>query len=103
MQIFNINLRLLIFFSALFFIFISRSFAAIDLSDIGLGAKVLGMGGAYAGFADDSSAIFTNPAGLAKGKELGFISMNGTMLGDINYFMLGASDTSPLGPFANVD
>ncbi|MFA6431515.1 MAG: S-layer homology domain-containing protein [Candidatus Margulisiibacteriota bacterium] len=99
MQIFKSNLRGLFFFSALIFLFLTKAYGVIDLTDIGIGARSMGMGGAYAGFADDSSAIFTNPAGLAKGKDLGFISMNGTMLGDINYFMLGASDNSPLGRF----
>ena len=73
--------------------------AAIDLSEIGVGARPLGMGKAYAGKADDASAIFLNPAGLAKNDALNIVSMSGSMLSDVNYIMLGASDISPLGKF----
>src|SRR3989338_3520500 len=73
--------------------------AAIDLSEIGVGARPLGMGKAYAGKADDASAIFLNPAGLAKNDALNIVSMSGSMHSDVNYIMLGASDISPLGKF----
>jgi len=75
----------------------SAAFAALDLSEIGVGARPLGMGKAYVGLADDASAIFTNPAGLSLNKNLNIISMSGVMLGDVNYILLGASDSSPFG------
>ena len=73
--------------------------AALDLSEIGVGARPLGMGKAFVGAADDASAIFINPAGLSRNDNLNMVSMAGTMLGDINYVMLGASDLSPMGKF----
>jgi long-chain fatty acid transport protein len=46
----------------------------------GIGARALGMGGAYVAVADDSTAVFCNPAGLAqmegRGVNLGLYSMS---------------------------
>lgn len=39
---------------------------------LGVGARALGMGGAYAGLANDYSAIFYNPAGLGQIKRMEF-------------------------------
>ncbi|MFH1386063.1 MAG: PorV/PorQ family protein [bacterium] len=71
--------------------------AALDLSEIGVGARPLGMGKAFLALADDASAIFTNPAGLAQNKERNFTSMSGTLLGEINYVMFGAAENFPFG------
>jgi hypothetical protein len=38
--------------------------------DLGIGTRALGMGGAYLGVADDYSATFWNPAGLAQIRRL---------------------------------
>ncbi|MBN3032657.1 MAG: S-layer homology domain-containing protein [Candidatus Saganbacteria bacterium] len=73
--------------------------AALDLSEIGVGARPLGLGKAYTAVADDASALFTNPAGLALSNSLDIISMSGAMLGDVNYFLLGAADITPVGRF----
>ena len=35
------------------------------LFDIGMGARALGMGGAFVAVADDANALYYNPAGLA--------------------------------------
>jgi hypothetical protein len=77
----------------------STAMAALDLSEIGVGARPLSLGKAYFALADDASAIFTNPAGLSRNKSLNLISMSGAMLGDVNYIMLGVSEMSPLGKF----
>lgn len=73
------------------------AYAALDLSEIGVGARPLGMGRAYVGAADDASSIFINPAGLSRNNNLNVISMSGQMLGDVNYLLLGAADNSPIG------
>lgn len=70
-----------------------------NLGEIGVGARPLGMGKAFLGVADDASAIFLNPAGLAMEPSLKVISMTGKLLEDINYISLGASGKSPYGIF----
>jgi len=37
-----------------------------DLGEVGVGARPLSLGKAYVGYAQDASAIFLNPAGLAE-------------------------------------
>lgn len=85
-------------FCTLIFAF-SPAFAALDLSEIGVGARPLGMGKAFISLADDASAVFLNPAGLARNNNLNLVSMSGTMFGDVNYLVVGAADNSPLGKF----
>lgn len=58
---------------------------------LGSGARALGLGGTYTGIADDYSAIWWNPAGLAQVKR---IEVQGTILrtgfsNDANYYGLG--------------
>lgn len=73
------------------------AYAALDLSEIGVGARPLGLGKAYVAVADDASALFTNPAGLSQNDNLNIVSMSGSLLGDVNYLLLGAADMSPVG------
>jgi len=78
----------------------STVYAALDLGEIGVGARPLGMGKAFVGAADDASAIFLNPAGLSRNDNLNLVTMTGNMLGDVKYILLGASDDiSPIGKF----
>jgi len=68
---------------------------------LGSGARALGMGGTYTGIADDYSAIWWNPAGLAQVKR---IEVQGTLLrtgysNDASYFgraMEGKTDAMRL-------
>jgi len=63
-----------------------------DPGNIGVGGRPMGMGKAFVGIANDTSAIFMNPAGLAAVDKPQFISMYGTMLGGESvYNLLGGS------------
>jgi hypothetical protein len=55
---------------------------------MGVGARALGMGSAFTAIADDSTAAFWNPAGLAKLKrdEASFMHANLTLDRDYNFF-----------------
>jgi hypothetical protein len=66
-----------------------------DPLTIGIGARALGMGGAYTAIAEDADAIFNNPAGLGEIDSMKFTSMAGTVLEEINYTVLGG--IYPLG------
>jgi hypothetical protein len=63
----------------------------LDPTEIGVGARPLGMGKAFTGIADDGSAIFTNPAGLSQNKALTVISMAGSLMTEVPYTVIGAS------------
>ncbi|NQT29624.1 MAG: S-layer homology domain-containing protein [Candidatus Saganbacteria bacterium] len=71
--------------------------AMVDIGEIGVGARTLGMGSAFVGGVDDASSIFTNPASLVLNPNLNILSMSGQMLMDVNYLVVGAADTSPIG------
>ncbi|MFA5876136.1 MAG: hypothetical protein WC901_05615, partial [Candidatus Margulisiibacteriota bacterium] len=81
-----------IFFLGLNFspVFASTS-SIIDIGDIGVGARPLGMGKAVAGLVSDNSAIFLNPAGLASVKRLNILTMSAKMLSDVDYITLAVS------------
>ncbi len=88
----RISITLILVFS-----FFSPAFAVVDIGDIGMGARPLSLGKAYAGGVDDATSIFTNPAGMAWNRNLNITSMSGTLLSDINYILFGVSDYSPIG------
>ena len=97
--IYIVLLSIHILFFLIAYCFMLPAFAALDLSEIGVGARPLGMGKAYFAVADDASAIFTNPAGLGLSDRLNYTSMSGVMLNDANYLMLGISDSFLIGKF----
>lgn len=51
-----------------------------DMLSIGVGARALGMGGAFAAVADDASTMYWNPAGMVnvKGVEVSSVKLIGT-------------------------
>jgi len=74
--------------SLLIFIFISvLAFpqGIVSLLDIGMGARTLGMGGAFTGLADDEQALFYNPAGLATLARLRLNSLYESRFGLASY------------------
>ncbi len=87
-----------IIITVLFLISLTFSLVAQELSgipaafvDVGFGARPLGLGGAYVGYANDVNSVLWNPAGLARteGKEATFTTQNHFKI--IKYNFLGYS------------
>jgi len=67
---------------------------------IGVGARPLGMGGAFVAVADDANSVYWNPAGLTSLKGMEFTSMYSQQLGIIDYnFLAFASPFENIGNF----
>lgn len=66
-----------------------------DIFNIGAGARSMAMGGAFTGLADDASAPYFNPAGLAHLDEHQIMAMHAPLFLDSNYNYL--SSVNPLG------
>lgn len=73
---------------------------AADPTRISVGARILGMGKAYLGRADDIGSLFINPAGLAKINEWQATSMSGKFINEFNYLNLGFAYPTRFGTFA---
>lgn len=79
----------------------SASLAAVignteDPFKISVGARSMGMGGAWAAVIDGSNNMFNNPAGMYD-QSLQMSSMYTSLLGDVNYMVLGANWPVGLG------
>jgi len=70
-----------------------------DITEIGVGARPLGMARAFNSIADDGSSIFTNPAGLANIETYSIVSMSGNLMNEVPYIMLGGCRNTPWGVF----
>jgi hypothetical protein len=89
----------------------AQAFAAAYTNEslaIGVGARALGMGGAYVGVADDSTAVYWNPAGLPKikhmevatiqqGRQYGTSGLN--EVGSQYFFLSGGLTVPQIGSF----
>ena len=73
---------------------------AAPFLEIGIGARAVGMGGAFVGTADDASALFWNPSGIARSPNMQFLFMHADWLADISFDFAGFS--IPLGPFGSI-
>ncbi|MGB9613505.1 MAG: S-layer homology domain-containing protein [Candidatus Margulisiibacteriota bacterium] len=60
-----------------------------DPMAIGVGARSLGMGRAYVGVAEDSDALFSNPAGIARATGPRLSTMYTSLMDDIGYTVIG--------------
>ncbi|MFA4858887.1 MAG: PorV/PorQ family protein [Candidatus Margulisiibacteriota bacterium] len=60
-----------------------------DPLQIAVGARPLGMGKAYVAVAEEAETLFINPAGLGMIKSAKLTSMYTTLMGDVNYMMVG--------------
>ncbi|MFC1767202.1 PorV/PorQ family protein [Candidatus Margulisiibacteriota bacterium] len=70
-----------------------------DPTRIGVGARTLGMGKAFVGLADDASAIFMNPAGIAQLTEPQGTSMTTKLIQIIDYLTIGGVYPTEYGNF----
>lgn len=61
-----------------------------------LGARPMGMGGAFVGLADDVNSIFVNPAGVASVRQESVLVATRFMQGR-EYTMIGGVEQTPLG------
>ncbi len=67
---------------------------------IPVGARALGMGGAFVGIADDATAMFWNPAGLARATQAEVLVNHAAWLADINFNWGGVM--LPVGEFGTL-
>jgi len=70
---------------------------AADVTRLGVGARLLGMGKMFAGYSDDVSAMFLNPAGLTNLEDLQLLSMSGKFINSVNYLTLAAAAPTSFG------
>lgn len=109
----KINLLITFFIAAVYLVNISavnaQSFvsnvskkgtSAAPFLSISQGARASGMGSAFVAVADDQSAIYWNPAGLAKLTGVGILAEHTRWIADIDYNFFAA--TYNLGNFGTV-
>ncbi len=68
-----------------------RGTSAAPFLSIGQGARAVSMGGAFVGIANDASALYWNPAGIAELDGGNFIFDHTQWFGDINYNFLAGT------------
>lgn len=98
-----VNIYLKVLISVCFFLllalwneFLEVSFAAAEPASfllIGVGARPLGMGGAFTALADESSTIYWNPAGLSLLKKREISGMYGSLFKDTSYSFVSYAQT----------
>lgn len=68
--------------------------------DIGVGARALGMGGAYTALADDANALYWNPAGLSKLEKREFTASHAELFESTRLDFLAYAHPTNKGTFA---
>lgn len=68
--------------------------------DIGVGARGLGMGGAYTALADDANALYWNPAGLSRLEKREFTASHAEMFESTRHDFLAYAHPTSQGTFA---
>lgn len=68
--------------------------------DIGVGARALGMGGAYTALADDANALYWNPAGLSKLEKREFTASHAELFESTRLDFLAYAHPTGRGTFA---
>jgi opacity protein-like surface antigen len=68
-----------------------RGTTAAPFLSIGQGARAIGMGGAYVAVANDVSAMYWNPAGIADLKGIGLLIDHTSWIADIKYEYIGVT------------
>ena len=64
---------------------------AAPFLEIGVGARAISMGGAFVATADDASALYWNPAGIARCSQMQFMFMNSNWIADMKFNYAGVS------------
>lgn len=73
---------------------------AASFLDIGVGARALGMGGAYTALADDANSLYWNPAGLAKLEKREFTASHAEMYESTRLDFLAYAHPTSQGTFS---
>jgi len=85
-----INQKLILSMLAAVILLATAATAAVtDPMSVGVGARAIGMGRTYVGVAEDGDTIFVNPAGLARINSPRISSMYSSLMGDVNYTVIG--------------
>src|SRR5258708_2353878 len=68
--------------------------------NVGVGARGLGMGGAYTALADDANAVYWNPAGLAQVEKREFQASDSELALNTREGFFSFAQTASIGTFA---
>ena len=73
---------------------------AASFLEIGVGSRAIGMGGAFVGTADDASALYWNPSGIARLERFEIILVHTEWIADMRFDFAGV--VVPLGRFGSI-